>query len=58
MRATSDLSDEGIGDTFVSIRSHAHMLAMGTRDVSHSALQRANADVRDVALLFVGNPIQ
>ena len=30
------------------------MLAMGTRNVSHSALQRANADVRDVDLLFVG----
>jgi hypothetical protein len=29
------------------------MLAMGTCNMSHSALQRVNADVRDVDVLFV-----
>jgi hypothetical protein len=34
------------------------MLAMGTRNMSHPALQRVNAAVRGVDVLFVGEPIQ
>jgi hypothetical protein len=32
------------------------MLAMGTRNMSHPALSCVNADVRDVEVLFVGEP--
>src|ERR687891_1404997 len=42
-RPTADLSDEGIDDTFVSVRSHAHTWRIGIRKKSHAVLQLRDA---------------